>query len=169
MKRRKQRRCDDDTVYQNSCASAVYDIFLHQWMTVVNERNIFQWYVSSLVVSCLRTCRTPALLLIEYLCNYKLGLHNHTSTTPRERGFLTAMLILPQIREFWGGVAMLWQSVLCLSQYRNMCVMIMWNGLFHDAGKAFPHHEKACSAGRESLYGGMIKAFPYTDSVEKGL
>lgn len=159
MKRRKQRRCDDDTVYQNSCASAVYDIFLHQWMTVVNERNIFQWYVSSLVVSCLRTCRTPALLLIEYLCNSKLALHNHTSTTPRERGFLTAMLILPQIREFWGDVAMLWQSVLCLSQYRNMCVMIMWNGLFHDTGKAFPHHEKACSAGRESLYGVTIKAF----------
>lgn len=30
MKRRKQRQCVDDTVYQNSCASAVYDIFLHR-------------------------------------------------------------------------------------------------------------------------------------------
>ena len=30
MKRRKQRQCDDDTVYQNSCASTVYDIFLYQ-------------------------------------------------------------------------------------------------------------------------------------------
>ena len=159
MKRRKQRRCDDDTAYQNSCASAVYDIFLHQWMTVVKQWQRVMWCMSSLVVSCLRTCRTPALLLIEYLCNYKLGLHNHTSTTPRERGFLTAMLILPQIREFWGDVAMLWQSVFCLSQCRDMCVMIMWNGLFHDTGKAFPHHEKACSAGRERLCDVTIKAF----------
>lgn len=159
MKRCKQRQCVDDTVYQNSCASTLYDIFLHQWMTVVKQWQRVMWCMSSLVVSCLRTCRTPALLLIEYLCNYKLGLHNHTSTTPRERGFLTAMLILPQIREFWGDVAMLWQSVLCLSQYRNMCVMIMWNGLFHDAGKAFPHYEKACSAGRERLCDVTIKAF----------
>lgn len=30
VKRRKQRQCVDDTVYQNSYASTVYDIFLYQ-------------------------------------------------------------------------------------------------------------------------------------------
>ena len=63
--------------------------------------------MSSLVVYSLRVYRISALQQIEYLCNSKLCLHNHTLTTPRERFFLAAMLVASQIRELWADYTML--------------------------------------------------------------